>query len=191
MQQQFIYWAPKHVSLDQVVANLRVMCAACPIYIAQPTAPVDAGSAAQPATVAPTPAANEFLRERSPDTTEADEDTLTWLYDTFLYGKLSCYVLGDGFRIVEAANVTPSPRTKLEILLRITQTRREKYLGLKFLRFPASKVRVLTNLQLKELLDQWKKEYWTWMHQKTADQWHHASNQQWHLIERRAFRTYL
>ena len=60
MRRQFVdsCWAPQNVSLDEVMATLRLVCAACPIYIAQPTAPVDAGSAAQP-----TPAANEFLRE--------------------------------------------------------------------------------------------------------------------------------
>ena len=113
-----------------------------------------------PATVLPTPTANEFLRERSPDTTEADDETLTWLYESFLWGRLGWYVLGDSFQIVEAGNGDefPSPRMKLEIFLRILQTRREIYLG-----FPASKDRVLTDPELKELLDQWKKEHWTWM----------------------------
>ena len=135
----------------------------------------------------PTPAAKEFLREPWPDATDTDDDILQWLYDTFLYGKLANYVLEEGFQIVPAAYVTPSPRTKLEILLQITQDRREKFIGQGI----GSTERVLSESQLKNLLDQWKDECWTWMHQETQDQWYKSSHQQWHQIKRRAFRTYL
>ena len=199
VRQHFLdaYWSPQDVSLDQVTQNLRVLCAKSTLYIARPAAPIGShsaalpaispGSAAQPATMPPTPAAKEFLRDRASDVTEADYDMLDWLYDTFLYGKLGKYVLGECFRIVYDANATPSPLTKLEILLRITQVRRETVLG----QGTGSKDMILSNAQMKELLDQWKQEYWTWMHQNTQDQWHGTSRQQWHQIQRRAFRTHL
>ena len=44
---------------------------------------------------------------------------------------------------------------------------------------------------MKKVLDQWKKDYWIWMYQKTVDKWHGTSPQDWHQIERKAFRTHL
>ena len=54
----------------------------------------------------PTPAAKDFLRKHLSDETDTDELILTWLYETFLYGKLANYVLGEGCRIEPATYVT-------------------------------------------------------------------------------------
>ena len=76
---------------------------------------------------------------------------------------------------------------KLEILIRITQSRREQFLGQGI----GSTDMILSDSQFKLLHDQWKDEYWTWMHQETQDQWYNSSNQEWHQTKRKAFRTYL
>ena len=50
---------------------------------------------------------------------------------------------------------------------------------------------ILDEGKLKVILDAWKNDYEQWMRPETLSKMWHISNQQWHLVLRRAFRSHL
>ena len=115
---------------------------------------------------------------------ELSDEVLEWLTHNFLWDKLPRYgPLSDG-TVGYLADSHCTAEVKLELLIRLTTGRREKICN-------DSSIDILSEEELGRALRDWKGDYEQWMHPQTLRDSRAASQQEWHQILRRAFRTFL
>ena len=99
-------------------------------------------------------------------------------------GQLSMYgLLSDG-TVGYLADTYCTAEVKLELLIRLTTGRREKICN-------DSSIDILSKEELGRALRDWKDDDKQWMHPETLRHSWAASQREWHLRLRRAFRTFL
>ena len=140
----------------------------------QPGLPSGSGSAEQPAL----PNVAALLDSIS-------IESLDWLLENFLWGEVSRYVLSNnGTLAYNPSGEQVSADVKLELLIKLTRERRERFCAL-------PSMDILTEEELNDIITVWKHDYQQWMHPETIQYAYSLTNQQWHQLLRRSFRTFL
>jgi hypothetical protein len=112
-------------------------------------------------------------------------DSLDWLVENFLWGKVSEYGLShDGTIASSQDNGQTSADVKLELLIKFTGERREH-----FCTHP--NVDILNEDALQSVLNHWKNDYTHWMHPQTLQRSWDYTQQRWHQTLRKSFRSFL
>lgn len=116
---------------------------------------------------------------------DINSETLDWLCSNFLWGHLSQYGPSPDGIVRWQTDTSYTAAEKLEELITRTQERRDKSC--------MSQEHVMTQEELGQALSDWKLCYTEWMRPDTlAKAWHdQLTNQKWHQLLRRAFRSYL
>ena len=102
-------------------------------------------------------------------------ESLDWLGQNFLWGTLA---------IDDATGEQVSADVKLERLIKLTSERRERVCA-------HPRTDVLTEQALNDVLLSWKLDYPSWMHPESIQRSRSLTNQPWHQLLRRSFRTFL
>ena len=103
-----------------------------------------------------------------------DTDTLDWLTEAFLWGKLPEYGRSsDGYMRRQQDKVCTAAE-KLEQLISETHFQREAHCD-------KTAEDILQEGELKSILDKWKDDYEQWMRPETFVEPYGMSPQQWHL----------
>jgi hypothetical protein len=112
-------------------------------------------------------------------------ESLDWLVENFLWGHVSKYVLScDGTLAYFDDHGRVSADVKLELLIKLTRERREHFCT-------NPDMDILTEDQLKIVLNDWKNDFGQWMHPQTLQLSHSSTPQQWHQTLRKSFRSFL
>ena len=113
------------------------------------------------------------------------DESLIWLTHTLLYGNLAYYTLsGDGYLVYHRDGERVSADLKLELLIKLTRERRDLICA-------NPSIDILSEGQLSAILTDWKNDYRQWMNSETLSQSYSLTNQQWHQLLRKTFRSFL
>ena len=112
------------------------------------------------------------------------EESLDWLVQNFLWGKISEYTLSsEGTLAFNPSCGRVSADIKLELLIKLTRERRQLLF--------ADPLYVLSEEELQSVLEAWKNDYKQWMHPEKLHSTYSYNPQQWHQALRQSFRTFL
>jgi hypothetical protein len=112
-------------------------------------------------------------------------ESLDWLVQYFLWGKVSNYTLScDGTLAFNQGRGQVSADIKLELLIKLTRERRETFCA-------NTNMDILTEDELQIVLKDWKSNYKQWIHPETLRRSYSLTQQGWHQMLRKSFRSFL